>query len=168
MKVIYCCYGSSHSSVVAAAIHLGNLPAHTVPYSRDIIDLPYYDKATTDELGACIYMGTDDAGCDVYILGMGPARKIIRRAVESIFELCGVSRDSYMLVDTLTSIGVITKIGGFLSRRIGLTGIGRPMTVWGIRRAYLHLASIVEDVKSDPRYLQKKWKESVNTKFALT
>lgn len=168
MKVIYCCYGSSHSSVVAAAIHLGNLPAHTVPYSRDIIDLPYYDKATTDELGACIYMGTDDAGCDVYILGMGPARKIIRRAVESIFELCGVSRDSYMLVDTLTSIGVITKIGGFLSRRIGLTRIGRPMTVWGIRRAYLHLASIVEDVKSDPRYLQKKWKESVNTKFALT
>ena len=154
--------------MVAAAIHLGNLPAHTVPYSRDIIDLPYYDKATTDELGACIYMGTDDAGCDVYILGMGPARKIIRRAVESIFELCGVSRDSYMLVDTLTSIGVITKIGGFLSRRIGLTRIGRPMTVWGIRRAYLHLASIVEDVKSDPRYLQKKWKESVNTKFALT
>ena len=60
--------------------------------------LPYYDKATTDGLGTCTYMGTDDAGCDVYILGTGPARRIVRRAVESIFEICGVSRDSYMPV----------------------------------------------------------------------
>jgi hypothetical protein len=158
VKVIYYCYGSSHSSVVAAAIHLGTLPLFSIPCSRDIMDLPYYDKATTDQLGACTYMGTDDAGCDVYILGTGPARGIVRRAVESIFQLCGVSRDSYMLVDTLTSIGMVTRIGGFLSRRMGLTRIGRPMTIWGIKRAYLQLASIVERVKSDPRYMEKRRK----------
>jgi len=155
VKVIYCCYGSAHSSVVAAAIHLGNLPVHRVPYSQDIMNLPYYDKATTAQLGLCMYMGTDDAGCDVYVLGMGPARKIVWRAVESIFELCGVSKESYILVDTLTSIGAVTKIGGFLSRRVGLTRIGRPMTIWGIRRAYPQLTSIVAGVKLDPRYLQK-------------
>lgn len=155
MKVIYCCYGSSHSSVVAAAIHLGNLPQDAIPDSRDILNLPYYDKATTDQLGGCIYMGTDDAGCDVYILGTGPAKRIVRSAVESIFQLCGVSRNSYMLVDTLTSVGAITKIGGFLSRRMHLTGIGRPMTVWGIRRAYPQLRSIVAQVKSDPRYMKR-------------
>jgi hypothetical protein len=153
VKVIYCCYGSSHSSVVAAAIHLGNLPTDTIPHPRDILNLPYYDRVTMDEVGACIHMGRDDIGCDVYILGMGPGRRIVKRAVESIFQVCGVSRDSYMLVDTLTSIGVITKIGGFLSRRIGLTRIGRPMATWGIRRAYPRLVSIVARVKSDPRYL---------------
>lgn len=155
MKVIYCCYGSSHSSVVAAAIHLGTLPLSPIPCSLDIMNLPYYDKVTTDELGACTYMGTDDTGCDVYILGTGPARRIVRRAVESIFQLCGVSQDSYMLVDTLTSIGAVTKIGGFLSRRMGLTRIGRPMTIWGIKRAYPQLASIVARVKSDPRYMEQ-------------
>ena len=162
MKVIYYCYGSSHSSVVAAAIHLGNLPACTIPCFQDIMTLPYYDKATTDGLGTCTYMGTDDAGCDVYILGTGPARRIVRRAVESIFQICGVSRDSYMLVDTLTSIGAVTKIGGFLSRRMGLTRIGRPMTIWGIRKAYPQLASIVAEVKSDPRYIERR-KRSLST-----
>lgn len=155
MKVIYCCYGSSHSSVVAAAIHLGNLSAQSVPCAQDILSLPYYDKATTDQLGTCAYMGTDDMGCDVYILGTGPARNIVKRVIESAFQICGVSRDSYMLIDTLKPIGVITKIGGFLSRRLNLTGIGRPMTIWGIRRAYPRLASIVTRVKSDPRYRQR-------------
>ena len=156
MIVIYCCYGSSHSSVVAAAIHLGNLSADSVPHARDVANLPYYDKATAEQLGTCVYMGTDDVGCDVYILGTGPAKNIVKRTVESIFQLCGTSRDSYMLVETLTSIGMITKIGGFLSRRLGLTRIGRPMTVWGIRRAYPHLVSIVAGVKAELRHLQKE------------
>ncbi len=157
MKVIYCCYGSSHSSVVAAAIHLGALPAHTIPNHRDIMALPYYDRVTTDELGACVYMGTDDAGCHVYVLGTGPARRIVKRTVESIFQLSGIGRDSYILVDTLASIGIITKIGGYISRRLGLTRIGRPMTVWGIRRAYPRLVAIVEHVKRDPRYAQQAY-----------
>ncbi|MGB3963216.1 MAG: DUF3189 family protein, partial [Tepidanaerobacteraceae bacterium] len=35
MKIFYCCYGSAHSSVVAASIHLGLLPSDRVPTSRE-------------------------------------------------------------------------------------------------------------------------------------
>jgi hypothetical protein len=31
MKIIYHCYGGTHSSVIAAAIHLGLLPEDRVP-----------------------------------------------------------------------------------------------------------------------------------------
>ncbi len=148
MKVIYHCYGSSHSSVVAAAIHLGWLPSDRVPEPDEILGLPHYDKTNPDQIGICFYMGTDEAGREVYIIGMGAAKGVVRRAVESIFQICGVSRDEYTLVDTLPEVGIVTKIGGFLSRAVGLIGVGRPLTVWGMRRSYPRFVQLVQGVRA--------------------
>ncbi|MDI7248416.1 MAG: DUF3189 family protein [Bacillota bacterium] len=147
MKVIYHCYGSSHSSVVAAAIHLRWLPSDRIPESREILGLPHYDRTDPDQIGTCFLMGTDEAGREVYIIGMGAAKGVVRRAIESIFQICGVSRDEYMLVDTLPNVGLVTKIGGFLSRAVGLIGVGRPLTVWGVRRSYPKFVQLVQGVR---------------------
>jgi hypothetical protein len=41
MKIIYCCYGGSHSSVTAAAIHLDMLPLTRKPTSAELLSIPF-------------------------------------------------------------------------------------------------------------------------------
>jgi hypothetical protein len=112
-----------------------------------MLALPHYDKTTPDQIGTCFLMGIDEAGREVYIIGMGAAKGVVKRAVESIFRICGVSRDEYLLVDTLPEVGLVTRIGGVLSRAVGLIGVGRPLTIWGMRRSYPKFVRLVQDVK---------------------
>ncbi|MEW6227787.1 MAG: DUF3189 family protein [Bacillota bacterium] len=147
MKVIYYCYGSSHSSVVAAAIHLGWLPCDRVPEPREIMGVPHYDRTDPQDIGTCFFMGTDEAGREVYIIGMGAAKRVVKQAIESIFRICGIPSTEYMLVDTLPQVGLITKVGGFLSRAVGLIGVGRPLTIWGVRRSYGKFVQLVRNIK---------------------
>ncbi len=148
MKVIYCCYGSSHSSVIAAAIHLGWLPCDRIPRAQEIERVPHYDRTDPRDIGTCYFMGTDEAGRDVYIMGMGAAKGIVRRAVSSVFRMCGVPDTEYRLVDTLPEVGLVTKAGGFLSRALGLVAVGRPISIWGIRRSYPRFVRLVSNVKA--------------------
>lgn len=147
MKVIYYCYGSSHSSVVAAAIHLGWLPCDRVPEPREIMGVPHYDRTAPRDIGTCFFMGTDEAGREVYIIGMGAAKRVVKQAIESIFRICGVPSAEYMLIDTLPQVGLITKVGGFLSRAVGLIGVGRPLTIWGVRRSYGKFIQLVRNTR---------------------
>jgi len=76
MRIFYCCYGSTHSSVVAASIHLGLLPIERIPTSNEIKRLPYYDKIETSEIGTPFYMGKDEFNSEIFILGMANHRKL--------------------------------------------------------------------------------------------
>jgi len=42
---------------------------------------------------------------------------------------------------------MITKVGGFFSRRLGLVSIGRPLTIIGIQQKYESFIALVNDVK---------------------
>ena len=44
MKIIYSCYGGTHSSPIAAAIHLGRLPDDRIPSPEELMKTDYYDK----------------------------------------------------------------------------------------------------------------------------
>ena len=46
MKIIYHCFGGSHSSVSAAALHLGLLDRQRTPTEEELVRIPYYDKTT--------------------------------------------------------------------------------------------------------------------------
>jgi hypothetical protein len=69
MKIIYHCFGGSHSSVTAAALHLGMLDKTRIPTREQLMDVPYYDKTSDEDFGSIRYMGTDEFGHDVYVLG---------------------------------------------------------------------------------------------------
>ena len=147
MRIIYYCYGSSHSSVVAAGVHLGLLPADRRPTPREILALPYYDRTPPEDIGKCLFMGKDELGHEVYVMGMGHAKKIVRRAIESFLQLYHIPTSEVLFIDALPQVGLITKIGGFLSRRMGLVSLGRPLTVYGIRRCYPNFLKLVRAVK---------------------
>ncbi|HRY13726.1 MAG TPA: DUF3189 family protein [Syntrophomonadaceae bacterium] len=143
MKIIYHCFGGSHSSVSAAAIHLGLLDHQRIPTEEDLVRIPYYDKTTDADFGKIRYMGTDDAGNDVYVFGKKTFSNRYASVLMGIAKILG-EQDQLVMVDCMNRVNWSMKIGGFTSRRLGLTMVGRPIVTWGTRQAFNQLVNLVE------------------------
>jgi hypothetical protein len=149
MKVVYCCYGGTHSSVVTASIHLGMLPSDKIPSSFEIERLPYYDKVEPNEIGTPFFMGKDELGCEVYIIGMINQKQVVKKAIKSFLENSGIDTEDLLMINTLGNVNIVTKFGGFISRRLGLVKVGRQLTIWGIRQKYFDFVRLAQEVKKD-------------------
>ena len=57
MIIIYRCYGGTHSSVMAASIHLELLPGDRKPAGKELLALPYFDRQNGADFGKIFYMG---------------------------------------------------------------------------------------------------------------
>ncbi|NLM25382.1 MAG: DUF3189 family protein [Firmicutes bacterium] len=148
MVIIYCCYGGSHSSPVAAAIHIGQLARSKIPTKAELLSVPYYDQGDSLERGIVKPMGVDEYGNQVYICGRGSERRAIEQAVLSGIRLAGGNVEQVLFVNTLTAVNFWMRIGGFLSRKLKLVSLGRPLVVIGTLRAFPQLVKIVEQTKS--------------------
>ncbi|MGB9678656.1 MAG: DUF3189 family protein [Thermoanaerobacteraceae bacterium] len=148
MVIIYMCYGSAHSSVVAASIHVGLLPVNRIPTYKEIVSLPHYDKTRSNQIGIPFYFGKDEFNNNVYIVGAKSGRKIVIKAIYSFMSLYGITEKEILIIDALPTIGLTTKIGGITSRRFGIISIGRPITVYGIIKKYNNFIKLVSDVKT--------------------
>ncbi|NPV71363.1 MAG: DUF3189 family protein [Firmicutes bacterium] len=139
--VFYHCYGSAHSSVATAAIHLGLLPASRVPAVRELLALRWFDRVRHDQIGTPVYLGEDQTAARVFVLGLGPSRSAARRFVSEATSLCGLDgRVSF--VDCLPLAGGLVRVGGFLSRRLGVVRAGRFLAAVGVRRQYWRFVSL--------------------------
>lgn len=147
MKIIYHCYGSAHSSVVCAAIHMGLLPNDRKPSGKELMQLSRFDKTTSEQIGTIFFMGHDVYDNEVYILGMASAKKVVKNTIYSLLEMYDIDREDIILIDTLKHVNVITRIGGLLSRRFGLISIGRPLVILGVRKNYVDYVNLVKSVK---------------------
>lgn len=147
MIIIYSCYGSAHSSVVAAAIHVGMLPVDRVPGYSEIVSIPHYDRTDSELIGFPFFMGVDCYGNHVYIVGMKNGKKLVKDIIYQYLKGYGIE-EQLLIVDALKTIGMVTKIGGFISRKLHLIKIGRPLTVWGIRKNYSKFIKLVQDTKN--------------------
>lgn len=137
MKIIYSCYGGAHTSIVAAGLHLGYLPHDKTPNKEAILSIPFFDQTETANIGVPLYMGQDQYNNEVYVIGMGSYRKegaqLIYRLVN---DLRGGCRGEVIIINSIALINLEIRIGGFLSRRLGLVDIGRRIIIFGIRRKY--------------------------------
>ncbi|OYD09730.1 DUF3189 family protein [Paludifilum halophilum] len=149
MHIIYQCYGSAHSSIIAAAIHLNRLPSNRAPTMEEILSLPDFDQARDDAMGILFYKGDDERGNSVYTIGLGRNWREGQRVIRSLWQLLGRNEEECRLVHALDRITLLTKVGGALSRRYGIPSLGRPLAAWGIRRSYPRLLTLVEQVKND-------------------
>ncbi|PTX64978.1 uncharacterized protein DUF3189 [Melghirimyces profundicolus] len=147
MHIIYQCYGSAHSSVIAAAIHLGKLPSDRLPSVKEVLELPDFDWAEDRTIGTLFYKGRDENGHAVYTLGLGREWRAALRCIRSMLEILGEDPLQYRLVHALDCITLTTKVGGALSRRYGLCFLGRPLAAWGIRKSYPRLLELVCSIK---------------------
>jgi hypothetical protein len=154
VKVFYHCYGSSHTSVVAAAIHVGRLASDRLPSLGEIQDVPHFDRIRAAELGTVFVSGRGPDGEEVLVVGFGPGRKIVREAVLSLLELKGAPPKDYLLVDALDGANGVVRIGGMLSRRLGLVSVGRPLAALGIRLMYRRLVRLAEKTRAEVKRRQ--------------
>lgn len=146
-RVIYVCYGSAHSSVVAANLHLGRLPVTRRALPAELVAAPRFDQMPHREIGTLLEMGQDPEGHRVYALGLGSERDILGHAVVDLVTSLGLPSQSVLLVDALTGAHMTTRVGGFLSRRLGLVRVGRPLVVSGILHDYDRFLSLVQGVR---------------------
>ncbi len=148
MKIIYSCYGGAHSSVVAASIHMGYLPIDRIPTKKEILSIPYYDQSPKEFRGTPIYMGKDDQLREVYVVGMGPYRtEYTEIAYNFAFQINNEVKKNIRIVNVVPLLNFSVRLGGFLSRRIGLIQIGRPLTAMGIQKNYHLFLQLVNNVK---------------------
>lgn len=148
-KIVYCCYGGTHSSPVAAAIHLGWLPRDRVPTRDELMAVPFFDRMTSADRGRVMLAGVDALGREVFVLGRGAEARGIPAAVASGWALAGGAADGLVFVDTLRCVNWFMRIGGFLSRGAGWTRVGRPIVLYGTQRAYKALLRLVEKVERE-------------------
>jgi len=148
MNVIYHCYGGAHSSVMAAAIHVGRITDPERVSTREVLALPYFDMQDQAELGRIRRVGTDAAGNSVYVLGRGNQSKLAVRVLTSFARGLQIDPRSYLLADVLTYVNPIMVLGGSLSRRYKVVGPGRAIVAEGTRRAAPHLAGGVERARA--------------------
>jgi hypothetical protein len=159
MHIIYGCYGGAHSSPVAAAIHLGLLDRTRLPADSELMNLKLFDRRVAESQGCLTYLGTDSRGHKIHVLGRGPNGVIVERAIKSaLFNLAGWSREEVKFVDTLITVNLPMRIGGFLSRSLGFTAIGRPIVIHGTKKAFFNIVKLVEKVE---RNLDDGWTEEM-------
>ncbi|MDI9448851.1 MAG: DUF3189 family protein [Pelotomaculaceae bacterium] len=149
MKIIYHCYGGAHSSVTAAAIHLGLLPENRVPTRAEFCAVPLYDRQEADEHGHFFFMGKDQAGHEVFLTARRSRPGVLENIFTGLAEIFGIPEDDYYLVNVMGEVNLTMKLGGFLSRRWGAVRVGRPIVAMGTQAAYLQLVKLVQRVKSE-------------------
>ncbi len=147
MNIVYYCFAGAHASVVASAIHCGLLPNDRVPGYDEFVALPYYDRTPPRLIGSPYLMGRDEFGHSVYFLGLRDQRLPVMAAVDALLASAGVRESDRLFQDAFPLINFSTKIGGLLSKRYSLTGLGRRITVWGMRRQYPAFVALVAGVK---------------------
>lgn len=147
MKIIYHCYGGSHSSVTAASIHLGLLPEDRVPGREMFWNLQLFDRQEADQQGHIYFVGVDEHGHDIYLTARRNKPQILENVFAGLTEIFALPRQDYILVDAMHSVNSLMKLGGFLSRRWGLVSLGRPIVTIGTQIAYFRLVHLVQKVK---------------------
>ncbi|NLB88174.1 MAG: DUF3189 family protein [Syntrophomonadaceae bacterium] len=144
MKYIYFDFGGSHSSVLAANIHVGNLNKGQLPSDAELMNLPLFDKNSPDDFGKMHLIGKDEAGNEVYVLGTRHSN--FEPTIRGLATLAGVSQD-FVFTHTMPYVNIILRIGGFLSRGLSWPVLGRPLVFRGARIAYPSLVKLVERTK---------------------
>lgn len=148
MKVIYHCFGGSHSSVMAANIHVGNLRSDRFPGYKALYELPYFDRTTDDDFGIIKLVGFDEWGNQVYSLGQMHLGRRFHPIIESILSITE-TREHTVLMGTMPHVNLLMMLGGNLSRKRSLPWLGRPLLYLGTRLSYRCLVKAVKEVKAE-------------------
>jgi hypothetical protein len=147
MKIIYHCFGGAHSSVTAAAIHLGQLPEDTIPDGSEFTKLAFYDVQKRITHGNLYLSGIDSGNNQIYILGRRGKSQAVSNLAEDLMRALGADKESIMLVNAAKHVNLTMRIGGLLSRHLGMVKWGRPIVIWGTQKAYPYLAYLVKNVR---------------------
>ncbi len=148
MIFIYNCFGGSHSSVTAAAIHLAMLTENKIPTAGELTALPFYDAQVNEDHGRIRFMGYDRQGHSVYITSKRNLKGHYETIMRKVMEIGGIDQNDLVFIDTMPYVNIWMIVGGYLSRRLGFTLPGRKIVIYGTQQAFFKFVHLVRLIKA--------------------
>lgn len=147
MYIIYHDVGGAHSTAIAAALHLNQLPLDHIPTRDEILALPLFDRLEKHQISRLIYHGHDEYNHEVYTIGRKYHPRLIMNALQTVLPMTDKDPKQVLCVDTSSAVNNLMRIGGGSSRRFGLVAFGRPIVTYGALKAYPQIVDIVKKTK---------------------
>ncbi len=151
MRIIYNCYGGTHSSILCSAVHLGNLPKDRIPSKKEILNLEYFNKLKYKDMGRLIFHGKDDDGNSVYTIGRGTSKALIpamQSLLLTLYDEQSIKKESFIFINSSPTVPLSMTLGGFFSRGLGIDVIGVPLLLLGAQQAWPVILALVGKTKS--------------------
>lgn len=155
MIFIYNCYGGTHSSSLASAVHLKKLPLDRIPTRDEILGTDHFNKLKYKDMGRIIYRGIDDEGNKVYSVGRGTSKVLIpclKNLITILHDECGFN-EKIIFSNMSPTVPPAMTMGGFFARGLGIDFIGVPLLVIGAKQAYKRVIEIVNHTKESAKTL---------------
>ncbi len=153
MIYIYTDYGGTHTTSLAAAYHLKKLPTNRKLTKDEILNVDYFNKLKTSDMGKIIFHGRDENGDSVYTVGHG-ASKVVVPALKNLSILLQEkyqNHEKIVFSNTSPTVPFAMTIGGLFSRRLKIDFIGVPLLVFGAKQACDNIIRLVEYTKQAGR-----------------
>lgn len=153
MIYIYNDYGGTHTSIMAAAYHIGKLDETREPKGEELLSLPYFNTLDYSDRGRLFHHGTDEEGNPVYTVARGRS-KVMVPAMCSLIRMLqdgGKLDTGIIFSNTSPTVPIPMTIGGFLSRGLKIDSLGVPLILWGTRINYRQIIRLVHKTKEAAR-----------------
>jgi len=145
--IVYHDQSGAHACVIAAAIHLDQLPIDQIPSKSEISRIPLFNKLEKHQIGRLIFHGTDKYGNSVYTIGRKRSSQLVTNALQTVFDMIDGNKNQILCVDTSQENNRFISLGGMCSCRLGLTPLGDSLAAYGATRTYSRIAEIVKKTK---------------------
>ena len=89
------------------------------------------------------FMGNDDKGNKVYIVGQRSLANSFEKLVHDYLKITGCD-EKPILINTLSGVNMAMRPGGYVSRKLGYIKIGRPLVIWGTKKAFNNFVKIAK------------------------
>lgn len=142
--VIYHCRTGAFLSPVAAAVHLGALPAAgAIPDPGKIAQVAYFAQLGRADRGFLHYCGLDGHDREVFIMGDGGRAAILKRAILSAAELAGLDPGRYNFVDCSQASDLVSEAGEWIWQRFAGAGRGKAFLSRQAARVYRRIINCI-------------------------
>ncbi|WP_243522210.1 DUF3189 family protein [Bacillus pseudomycoides] len=153
MIFIYTDFGGTHTTSLAAAYHLNKLPTDRKLTKEEILNVDYFNKLKTSDMGKIIFRGRDEGGNPVYTIGHGTS-KLVVPAMKNLGEILQhqyENNEKIIFSNTSPTVPLPMTFGGLFSRRLHIDFIGVPLLVWGAKLCCDNVQRLVSYTKEAGR-----------------
>jgi hypothetical protein len=150
MLYIYNDFAGTHSTALAAAYHLKQLPQSERKLTKEeILNVQFFNQLTKKDFGKLLFHGIDEDGNSVYSIG----RKRDKYVVPAMRELALLFQEKFhvneklVFSNTSPTVPMAMSLGGLFSRRLKIDVIGIPLLVVGAKQCCDNIYRLVENTK---------------------
>lgn len=141
MKIVFMGSSGVHHPLVAANIFLGRLQKPDLRFTRGFADT-YYDKS-----GFPIYIEDDQAGNQVYSLGVGTQVEVVRRSIEDLAGILGCGAEDLALKPVSSKRANLLYYLGKIPKYFGGSYINMRISDYIIKKEFASLQEEVNQFK---------------------